>query len=127
MNYSATDIVTGTGPHEAQHRDGAWIIVDPRYRIRENPDPWTLPGEGPRGNYVIETLRHAHFYYYQAEQPTLEDALAWIESDMKATSAFIRSKDGDIVCRWCYERRLDIVQGGARACNLCQDYVGAWR
>jgi hypothetical protein len=98
-----------------------WDVTDRRYRVRENPDPWTRPGEEPRSNYVVEVLMHNRFYYCQKEVPTLEAALLYIQED-SAQPVFTGGPDS--MCRWCREYEYDLRHGHAlRACNLCEPEV----
>jgi hypothetical protein len=98
-----------------------WDVTDRRYRVRENPDPWTRPGEEPRHNYVVEVLMHNRFYYYQKEVPTLEAALLYIEDD-SARPVFTGGTDS--MCRWCREYEADMRRGDSmRCCNLCEPEI----
>ena len=102
--------------------EGGWAVADNRYQIRENPDPWVLPGEEPRGNYVVEAMMHSHFYYYLTELDSLEQAVRFIEEDM-ASPVWRTNRYRMAECRWCREEHWAIVQAGARACNLCEKEV----
>ena len=99
--------------------EGGWAVADNRYQIRENPDPWVLPGEEPRGNYVVEAMMHSHFYYYLTELASLEECLRYIQEDM-ASPVWRTNQYGMAECRWCREEHWAIVQAGARGCNLCE-------
>lgn len=98
--------------------EGGWGVVDNRYRIRENPDPWVLPGEEPRGNYVVEAMMYAHFYYYLTELASLDECLRYIQEDMESP-VWQTNRFGLAACRWCREEHYEIASGATRGCNLC--------
>lgn len=97
--------------------EGGWAVADNRYQIRENPDPWVLPGEEPRGNYVVEAMMHGHFYYYLTERASLEECLHYIQEDM-ASPVWRTNQYGMAECRWCREEHWAVVR--TRGCNLCE-------
>lgn len=117
-------IRTDMSPYAAKF-DGedSYTVIDTRYRIRENPDPWQRENEPPRGNYVVEVQKYSGFYYYQAEVPTMRDALKYIADDV-TSPVFIPSKTGgDLICRWCHEFRFDLYAEPRRTCNLCDPII----
>lgn len=113
---------TATSRFTARPVEGAWEIIDSRYRIRENPDPWARPGEPARDTYTVEAMMHKHFYYHLAEVETLDQAIEFIERD-NASRVFVTNTERVSACRWCHETLYDLFWQSARACNLCGPYI----